>query len=770
MPAVSKYNYLSLLVCLYFTLLTTNALSQSTTISPAIVNLQTTAINQSAIINQAISANQSIRQTSTLDAATSSKLLVESSSLINDNEKFNHDDPVLVITSTKEEKLKSELPEAIHVIDKLEIEEVSPTHPAEILNRIPGVHINNLGGEGHMSSIRQPLTTAGVYLFLEDGIPTRPTGFFNHNGLYEINLPQSSRIEVIKGTGSALYGSDSIGGIINAITTPAPDNLQASVHLENGSNEWQRGLLSIGNAIADNLQFRADINLTDNEGFRDESAYQRQSTTLRFDTNLINKWQFKTIFAYSKIEQSGVSTLEQTDYKNHPEKNLYHGDIGFRDVEAIRLSSEINYHQNDKTLWTVTPYFRDNQMTMMPSWMISYDPNIRQYDFQSYGGMLKARHFFSSDFTLIAGIDAETTPSTYQESAITLLHQTEMLTDYQFTEEQFYHFKATQDLISAYLHTEWKISPDWLINIGARYDYFSVDYNDRLDHQAINSAHIRPESQKLDFNQLSPKFGLVYWIDEDQQLYFNHRYAFVAPSVGSLFRPGSSLASTELQPVIAKNIELGYRSHLAEEWQLELAIYQLNKKDDIINFIDGTDRKVTNAGETSHKGIELGLQGSLSDSFLFSIGWTRTWQKYEEYNYIYQCYSPQCGRQIPGPPIKENRNFSGYYIGKAPETLANINLQYYPSFWQGFRFSLEMEQVGKYFTDETNTQKYPGHEIYHFRSSFEVNENLKVLFRIMNFTDKSYSTYTSNQVGDSDIAYRPGNPRSFYLGLKYHHE
>ena len=54
--------------------------------------------------------------------------------------------------------------------------------------------MNVTGGEGHQTVIRQPLTRGPVYLFLEDGVPTRSTGFFNHNALYEINLPAAEGI------------------------------------------------------------------------------------------------------------------------------------------------------------------------------------------------------------------------------------------------------------------------------------------------------------------------------------------------------------------------------------------------------------------------------------------------------------------------------------------------------------------------------------------------------------------------------------------------
>jgi outer membrane cobalamin receptor len=90
------------------------------------------------------------------------------------------------------------------------------------MNRLAGVHVSELSGEGHSMAIRQPITTKPMYLFLEDGIPTRATGFFNHNALYEVNIPQSGGIEVLKGPGTAMYGSDAIGGVVNVLTRAAP--------------------------------------------------------------------------------------------------------------------------------------------------------------------------------------------------------------------------------------------------------------------------------------------------------------------------------------------------------------------------------------------------------------------------------------------------------------------------------------------------------------------------------------------------------------------
>ena len=80
------------------------------------------------------------------------------------NNTFANNDIVISVTSTREEKPLSEEPASIGVIGKQEIIDTKPAHPSEITNKIPGVHINVTGGEGHMTAIRQPTTTQALFL------------------------------------------------------------------------------------------------------------------------------------------------------------------------------------------------------------------------------------------------------------------------------------------------------------------------------------------------------------------------------------------------------------------------------------------------------------------------------------------------------------------------------------------------------------------------------------------------------------------------------
>lgn len=664
----------------------------------------------------------------------------------------------VVVTSTQESKPISELAESVGVLEREDIEVVSPSHPSEILNRTAGVYINNLGGEGHMTAIRQPITTGGVYLFLEDGVPTRPTGFFNHNGLYEVNIPQSQSLEVTKGPGSALYGSDAIGGIINSISAKVPEEPETKVNAEFGQYNWHRLLVSSGRSINHNTGAAISANITQNDSFRDDARYERYSLNGRIKNHISPSLNMNTSLSFTQVDQSGVSSLEEGEYKNDVERNEYRGDVGARDVDALRVTSVITYAPSQRSQLTFTPFYRNNQTTMMPSWMVTYDANFRETVFQSIGLLSKWRHNFSKSIQFIAGVDLDHTPSEYVEYQVTVEQDGDFYTGFERTGELNYDYSADQTSISPYLHLENKIGQNIVTHIGLRYDRFEVDYENNVD-APLDFRHRRPDSQTIEYDHYSPKAGLTIALNKNHNVYANYRHGFRTPSIGQLFRSGSSAETDKLKPVKTDSVELGFRGLLGSTIGYEVAVYHMEKTDDIVNVINSDDTRVSvNAGETTHQGIELGLSGPISQELSFNTSFTATKQTYGDFSYTYFCFSCNPQNQVV--------NFDGNEVGKAPSTLGNVSVRYEPLALHSFMLELEWEHVGDYFTDETNTQKYSGHYLINLRSQYQITSGMSVYGRIQNLTDKRYSTYTSNQVGSEEISYRPGAPLTVFAGIR----
>ncbi|AGA34386.1 TonB-dependent receptor [Thioalkalivibrio nitratireducens DSM 14787] len=653
----------------------------------------------------------------------------------------------VTVTGTREAQAVEETPAAVSVIDASEIAEARPTHPSELMSRVPGVHVNVTGGEGHMTAIRQPITTAPVYLFLEDGIPTRSTGFFNHNALYEVNLPQAGGVEVLRGPGTALYGSDAIGGVVNVLTRPAPLHPEAEVQLDVGEHGYTRLMGSAGNTW-DSDGLRADLNLTRTDGWRDGTGYDRQSLNLRWDRFLDSGAVLKTVIAGSRIDQdtAGSSRLSREDYEQRPTRN--YTPISFRKVGALRASTAYERETADSLL-SVTSYLRQNTMDLMPNWTLNFDPYVSETENLSAGLLLRHRRDFEPMRTrVIVGADFDYSPGSRVERRIETTRDGRVFTDYTVG-ERIYDYDVTFMSASPYVHLESSPSEHLRLSAGLRYDRMRYDYKDRLDTPP-SERHRRPESTQVDFESWSPKLGATYAFHPRLSGFAAYRHAFRAPSEGQLFRPGTAVGSVDLDPVKADSYELGLRGRIGEGMDFEFTLYQLDKRDDIVRFTDTATGvpETTNAGRTRHRGVEVGVGSDLGQALRLDVALSHSRHTFEE-------WSPRTGL-----------DFAGNEMSSAPRLVASTRLGYRPAWLQGLHGELEWERVGRYWMDDENTTRYRGHDLVHLRMAYRIGDDLEVFGRVHNLTDERYATASAfTQARGEELA--PGLPRTVYAGVRY---
>lgn len=677
--------------------------------------------------------------------------------------------PEVTVTGTREKSLLNETPAAVGAITGDTVRQDRPNHPAQIMSQIPGVAVAVTNGEGHATSIRQPFTTNPVYLFLEDGIPIRSTGFFNHNALYEINLPQSGGIEVIRGPGTALYGSDAIGGVINVLTRTPPKQGEFTLggDMGGGGHGWRRLLLGGGNTSGDNA-WRADLNLTHTDGWRDATKYDRQSGTVRWDRTLGSDAMLKTVFSFSNIDQQtgANSPLTLADYTNNPTRNYL--PIAYRKVSALRLST--TYEKEwDNTLLSITPYVRDNSMELLASFTLNSDPTVSLSENRSYGVTAKWRRDFPQFLRarLIVGADLDVSPGGRTEDSlnvsVTGAAPSRVFNAYTIA-RRVYDYDVTFKGISPYVHGE--ISPTERLRVagGVRFDHLSYAFENAFAGAPIfvpagvtfpaARFHGQVNNADVSYKHVSPKLGATYALARDTHLFAGYTHGFRAPSEGNLFRPSvgasaaaanaSAAASVALKPIKADQREVGLRGH-AGKLSYDVVVYDLAKKDDIVSQRDPVTTLTTtvNAGKTRHRGIEIGAGMPVAATIRVDAAVSYAKHTYENW-------------------VTSTGTFSGKEIEAAPRVMTNTRLTWQPQ--RDARVQLEWVRLGGYWLDAANAQKYGGHDLFNLRVNWPLSKDVAINGSLNNLTDRRYAD--SAQLSNNQPVLSPGLPRTLYVGLE----
>ena len=672
---------------------------------------------------------------------------------------------VITVTSTKEKTTLREAPASIGVISEEAIRLTGPTHPQQLLGQVPGVAVGVTNGEGHNMAIRQPFSTNPVYLYLEDGIPTRATGFFNHNALYEVNIPQAAAVEVIRGPGSALYGSDAIAGTVNIITRGPEKTNGANTSVELGSFGWERVLADGTFGASPDGGLRVSVNRSHTDGWRDTTGYDRTSANFRWDNVFDNNTVVKTILGYTHIDQQtgANSALTRSDFENNPTKNNF--SIAYRKVEALRLSTEVTHYRGDD-VFTITPYARYNKMDLNGSYNLSSDPRIENTSVTSLGILTKWRKDLAGAWKprLIMGFDAERSPGSRTEDALSLTKTgTGASTNYTgyTVGARTYDYNVVFQSESLYSHLQLQPTDKTSLTFGLRYDHISYD----LDNHLASTVQVgtkyygqNPDTQ-TSFNRISPKLGWTHLLDARTSLYASHNYGFRVPSESQLFRAGSDSSTTNasakallalsLKPIRAKQSEFGIRGTTAS-LDYDIVAYRLEKYDDLVSQKDLVTNVTTsvNAGKTQHQGIEFALGGNIDKAWRLDSAISFASHKYVDW-------------VVTG---STNANYSGNTMEAAPKTIANTRLTWRPNAQNTAQ--LEWIYLGSYWLEASNHPaygKYEGHQVFNLRVSHALNKDVSLFGRVMNLTDKRYADSAS--VSSSTPVFSPALPRAAYAGV-----
>jgi outer membrane receptor protein involved in Fe transport len=311
--------------------------------------------------------------------------------------------PVSVVATGVEEKV---LEQALSISTKGE-EEIALDQvifQKDLLNSLSGVRIEQTGSViGHMTAIRMPINTGPYYLFMQDGIPVQSSGFFNHNGLAYTTFQSATSVEVIKGAGSALYGSDAVAAVIDvkSLAKPSKEN-EVIFKGMGGSNGFMQGGVEVSDTIDEKNAYRANATYMHSDGWRDHTDTDRLEANLRYDKIIDSENDVKIIFNasktdaqqadsfndYANIENGSTAASDDDNYFTALEKT----DVR-RKFDYARLSAEFNnYSFNDLEI-TLTPYVRYNRNRYVATW----ESNLPSNDNEMYTVGLQQCNTYEQD-------------------------------------------------------------------------------------------------------------------------------------------------------------------------------------------------------------------------------------------------------------------------------------------------------------------------------------------------------------------------------------
>lgn len=661
----------------------------------------------------------------------------------------------VVISTNREQEKRTEAPVAISTINTATLEDNKPTTIDQVLNQTAGVNMIDLGNEQHTMSIRRPIDFGASYLYLEDGVPIRTSGVFNHNALLEINMANTSKIEIIRGPASSMYGSEAIGGAINFISKRPTVKPSAGISLQGNNLGYKRTDFFASNTFKKKLGIRVSGYYADQENTTLEHRdFNKLALSFAAHYYISDKselvWNNTMVDYFSQMSGS----LDSASFYDKSYGSIH--TFTYRKVSAYRTKLALNHYWNDKAKTTFTGFYRDNSIEQNPSyrvrddfkpWTGQGDPNlakgqVNDNSFNSYGFIGQHKQGFKFlNSSLIVGASMDFSPNTYYARHIDIYKNDDGIYE-SFTDTDSLLADYSADIFNYAAYSQLKLEPIKNLKLIAalRMDNFNYSFDNQLGSNAFTAV----EDGNNTFSRLTPKLGLTYDLANNRGVYANFSEGFVPPQVTTLY-VGNDIPS--LKPVYYDNYEVGgWLSLFKNKAKVELSLYRMDGLNEIISVLEDDGSTVQkNAGKTTHQGIEYILLTSISKDLVFRFSGTNAIHEFTDY-------------------VEEGEDFSGLSMPGSPAWMVNSQLTYKPSFFKGFRVSVEWQHMDEYFMDQSNTKTYSGFDVFNLRLGYNYKA-FEFWTNIMNVTDVLYSTSArSSAWGES---YSLGNPRNINLGLAY---
>ena len=597
-------------------------------------------------------------------------------------------DPIVVVANRAPEPL-SKIGQSVTVIDDAAIQSSQAVVVSDLLAQTPGLTVSRNGGEGQETSVFIRGADSDETLVLIDGVqlndPSSPSAGYDFSNLLVGDI---SRIEILRGAQSTLWGSQAIGGVVNIVTAAPSGALGGDLDLQGGSRSTQDYRGDVGGTL-DRLSFRLAGSYFTTAGV---PAFDQYFGGRRPDGDHNAGFSGRVGYAVTpdvSLDLRGYYTRSQAAHDGYDTPNGQFGeDSEYSDTFQYIGYAGLNVRMLDGRLMNrLDVQYTDTQSKDFDPGVASYSPSTETfYGFGrntrlEYQGTLDIADGYRAVFGAQHELSAFDTDTPAYDGGVPAPQKAHVSED------------------SGYAQLQAEPIRNLTLTGGLRYD----------QHQTFGGHATAQASAAWALNNgatlLRASFG----------------QGFKAPSLYQLFSPYGPTPRQSLRPEVSNSWDLGVEQHFWDGRAMLSATYFGRDTRDLIEFVSTnippTYGVYRNLGRATAEGIEL--QGGLKLSQALSLS----------ANYTYT-HAVDVTGQVP--------------LLRRPDDTANASATYlWPiklSTALAVRYSSASHDQGY----DINFNPYPvrlkAYELVDLRASYPLTGRLEVYGRIENLFDQHYET------------------------------
>ncbi len=587
----------------------------------------------------------------------------------------------VVVTGTRTQEEISKVPANVTVIKEKDIKQSNAKNVPDLLRSEEGIVVRDYFGNGKTVSVDLRgfgEAAAPNTLVLVDG---RRVNAIDISGVdwTQIPLEQIERIEIVRGTGSVLYGDNAVGGVINIITKipRKKPSLKASTTLGSYGRNKEAASLSGGREnIAASLYSSCDST----NGYRENSDIRSKDIGGKIVLDPIDILSLNISGSYHTDTYGLPGSLSKDEVDRNRRATKSPLDNANTTDKYAKIGMDLDLGNSGSFVGDLS-YRKRGIESNFVSWMWNSESETKAWGFTPryiWGGEL-----INHKNTFITGAD---------------FYWTDM--DILTSDEDI-----NKNSSGIYFNNEFSILKDLTISVGARRE--SVEYEFKT-----STSKLQPTERKNAYSA-----GLSYTYQGGSSIFLRANKSFRFPLTDELFSLFSGL-NRDLQPQTGKHYEMGIRHYFTPKMYLAVTLFRAAIDSEI--FYNPSTYTNENHPETLHRGIEIGAKAEIS-RFLTCYG-----------NYSFEKATfeeePFKDNDIPAVP-RHKGNLGLRSHGLAPGVIFTTEYNYVGS---SYAISDQSNQYGKldhYYTIDS-------------RVSYEC-KNTEAFLGVNNLTGKEYSQYAA---------------------------